>query len=309
MVQQYHTPVLVKEAVKYVFTKPNGIYVDGTLGSGGHAEHILKLLTRKGHLIGFDMDDEAITYSRRRLDPFANRTTLVHDNFVNMRFHLIQMGIQKIHGLLLDLGVSSHQIDDATRGFSFQNNSRLDMRMDRSKKLDAWTVVNTYEKERLAEIFLNYGEERHAKRIARAITEQRIKQAIETTGMLAQLIASTVKGTMVIKTLARIFQAIRIEVNRELENLERVLIDALDLLEPAGRIVVISYHSLEDRIVKRFFHDKAAKVTKSASKLLFDLPRLPKLRVITKKPVIASFQECKQNPRARSAKLRAAEKI
>lgn len=309
MTYVYHTPVLLAETLQFLNPQPGGIYVDGTVGGGGHAEGILNLLSKSGTLIGVDADQTAIQFAIERLQQFGNRATLVHGNFANMKTILINLGVEEIDGLLLDLGVSSYQLEDATRGFSFQGNSRLDMRMDRGQKLDAWTVVNQYGGDELATIFWKYGEERHSRRLAEKIVYARRNRAIEKTGDLADLVQSVVGARFLTKSLARVFQAIRIEVNRELENLERGIRDGLGLLRVGGRVVVLSYHSLEDRIVKTIFKEEAAEVVPSGTKLLPDKPKAARMRILTRKPVVPSKEEIRVNPRARSAKLRAAEKI
>jgi 16S rRNA (cytosine1402-N4)-methyltransferase len=309
MDRPFHTPVLVEDVVRYLITAPDGVYCDGTLGGGGHAEVILRNLTAQGRLIGFDQDEEAVSFAVHRLQPFGDRVRVLRSNFSRIREGCSQLGIGTIQGLLLDLGVSSHQIDDASRGFSFQQSGRLDMRMDRSQSLDGWSVIRTYDEERLTEIFRSYGEERAARRIARKIANDRQKHPVETTDDLAELVGSVVGKQFLAKSLARIFQAIRIEVNGEMERLQTVLRDAMGVVGQGGRIVVISYHSLEDRIVKTFFRDEARTSIPSGHRLLPDRPREPRLRILTNKPVVAGDQEVARNPRARSAKLRAAERI
>jgi len=295
--------------LELLITRNDGWYVDATLGGGGHAEHILTSLTTKGKVIGFDKDDEAISYAQQRLAKFADRIIFIHDNFAQLKAQLKRHEIQKIDGLLLDLGVSSHQIDDDNRGFSFQSDARLDMRMDRTQPLDAWTVVNQYDEKHLADIFWTFGEERHSRKIAKAILRERAKKTINTTRELVEVISKTVGQRMVTKTLARIFQAVRIAVNDELTTLHNVLNDSVEVLEHGGRVVVISYHSIEDRIVKQFFLKESARVEKSLSPVVPDKHLQPRLRLLTKKPITPSAQEIMNNPRARSAKLRAAERI
>ena len=308
MAYEYHTPVLADEVLQYLNAMREGTYVDGTLGGGGHAEHILRSTSPRSTLIGFDKDADAITFASKRLAPFVAQIKLVHDNVASVRTHLEKLSVKHIDGFLMDLGVSSHQIDDASRGFSFQGEGRLDMRMNAGQSLDAAAVVNSYDQEKLAEIFAAYGEERHARKIARKIVEMRKTTSIQTTKELAEIVKTVVGTYYLQKSLARIFQAIRIEVNDELEKLRSVLHDALDILNVGGRMVIISYHSLEDRIVKEFFKAESSKNIPSHSKLLPDRSRIPQLTVLTRKPVTAGEQEILGNPRARSAKLRAAEK-
>jgi len=305
----YHTPVLREEVLAWLITSTDGIYVDATLGGGGHAESILQRLDPTGVLVGFDADPDAIQFAAARLSGFRERVTLVHDNFRNISAALAQREISHISGIVFDLGVSSYQIDEPSRGFSFRGDDRLDMRMDPSQALDAQAVINQYEEAELADIFWKYGEERASRSIARTIVRQRSGTAVETTGELVALIKSVVGERFLIKTLARIFQALRIEVNRELESLQDALGQAVSLLNPGARVVVISYHSLEDRIVKETFKRDAALVRPSGNKLVPDTELVPKLRILTKKPLEATIEESRRNPRSRSAKLRAAEKI
>jgi len=305
----YHTPVLREEVLAWLITSTDGIYVDATLGGGGHAESILQRLDPTGVLVGFDADPDAIHFAATRLSSFGERVTLVHDNFRNISTALAQRGIEHISGIVFDLGVSSYQIDEPSRGFSFRGDDRLDMRMDPSQALDARAVINQYEETELADIFWQYGEERASRSIARTIVRQRSATAVETTGELVALIKSVVGERFLIKTLARIFQALRIEVNRELESLQDALGQAVSLLNPGARVVAISYHSLEDRIVKEIFKRDAALIRPSGNKLVPDTELVPKLRILTKKPLEATIEESRLNPRSRSAKLRAAEKI
>jgi 16S rRNA (cytosine1402-N4)-methyltransferase len=305
----FHTPVLREEVLAWLITSTTGLYVDATLGGGGHAESILQRLDPTGMLIGFDADPDAIQFAANRLSEFGRRAQLVHNNFRNIASSLAQREIPRVDGMLFDLGVSSHQFDEPTRGFSFRSDDLLDMRMDRSQPLDARTVVNEYEENDLSDVFWKYGEERSSRSIARVLVKRRAESKIETTGELAAVVRTVVGDRFLVKSLARIFQALRIEVNNELENLEIALREALTVLGDGGRIVVISYHSLEDRIVKDFFKHEAALFQPSGHKLVPDTQLVPTLRILTKKPVEASENETNFNPRARSAKLRAAERI
>jgi len=309
MIYVYHTPVLLAEVLHYLDPQPTGIYLDGTVGGGGHAEAILKRLSTHGRLVGLDADESAIRFSTSRLRRFGNRVTLVHSNFRDMKSVLKSLNIEAIDGLLLDLGVSHAQLDQAGRGFSFRKDERLDMRMDQNQKLDAWTVVNNRSERELAAIIWKYGEERRSRQLARKIVAMRRHQPINTTGDFAEIVRSVVGSRLLTKSLARVFQAIRIEVNNELENLQQALEDGLEVLRIGGRMVVLSYHSLEDRIVKNFFKEKSRHGIPSGNKLLPDRPQEPQLRILTRKPVSPSQEEIKNNPHARSAKLRAAEKI
>jgi 16S rRNA (cytosine1402-N4)-methyltransferase len=305
----YHTPVLREEVLTWLITSADGVYVDATLGGGGHAESILQRLDPTGMLVGFDADPDAIQFAAARLSSFGGRATLVHDNFRNITVALAQRGIDHISGILFDLGVSSYQLDEPSKGFSFRGDDRLDMRMDPSQPLDARTVLNQYNEAILAGIIWKYGEERASRSLARAIVRQRTKGPLETTGELVALVKSVVGERFLIKTLARVFQALRIEVNKELENLRDALAQAIHLLQPGAHVVVISYHSLEDRIVKETFKREAALVRPSGNKLVPDTILEPKLRILTKKPIEATDEESRVNTRSRSAKLRGAEKL
>jgi 16S rRNA (cytosine1402-N4)-methyltransferase len=305
----YHTPVLREEVLAWLVTSTGGVYVDATLGGGGHAESILQRLDPTGRLVGFDADPDAIQFASSRLSSFGGRATLVHDNFRNVSAALAQRGINTITGILFDLGVSSYQLDEPSRGFSFRGNDRLDMRMDPSQNLDASAVINRYGEHELADIFWKYGEERAARSIARSIVRRRSAAPLETTGDLAALVQGVVGERFLVKTLAKVFQALRIEVNNELENLADALQQAVLLLARGGRIVAISYHSLEDRIVKETFKRESALVQRSGNKFQPDTQLEPKLRVLTKKPLVATAEEHRLNPRSRSAKLRAAERL
>jgi 16S rRNA (cytosine1402-N4)-methyltransferase len=304
----YHIPVLRDEAIHFLITKPDGVYVDGTLGGAGHAEKIAEKIYPHGTLIGIDADADAHEAAGDRLRRFSANVVLVHDNNANIQSILRTHNFPTIDGLLLDLGVSSFQLDEGSKGFSYRTDDMLDMRMDRRQKLNAATVINTYSEEKLAEIFWSYGEERNSRKIAQAIVERRSVKTIETSGVLAEIVSEIVPGRFQKKSLARIFQALRIEVNGELGSLSRILNDVLGLLASGGRIVVISYHSLEDRIVKEFFRTNSATFIPSGHKLVPDLPVSPKLKILTKKPILASPDEQRNNPRSRSAKMRVAEK-
>ena len=308
MVNEYHKPVLPDAVLHFLRTYPSGIYIDGTLGGGGHAELLMMSISPEGKLVGFDIDVEALNYCRERLRRFGERVTYVHDNFVNLHARLTEIGIHRIQGVLLDLGVSSHQLDDISRGFSFQSDSRIDMRMNQEQSLDGWSVVNTYDETRLANLLWKHGEERQSRRLARKIVDMRKQQSINTTRELSSIVESVVGKRFLQKSLARAFQAIRIEVNNELENLHRALASSVELLEEGGRVVVITYHSLEDRIVKEFFKRESRMSIPSGNKLVPDRPAQPRLTILTKKPITPGPAEVADNPRARSAKLRAAER-
>jgi 16S rRNA (cytosine1402-N4)-methyltransferase len=305
-VSPYHTPVLLNASLELLVTDPGGVYVDATLGGGGHTEALLQRSSPSGRVVAFDQDDEAIAEATRRLSSFSSRLEIRRANFGAIAAELASIGLSSVDGVLLDLGVSSHQLDEPARGFSFRGDERLDMRMDRRSGRSAYDVVNGTDEPELARLLWEYGEERRSRQIAKAIVRQR---PVETTAQLARIVESLTPGPMGTKSLARVFQAVRIEVNQELEQLRRCLADVPALLKRGGRLVVISYHSLEDRIVKEFIRDAAADRIPSGSKYLPDEPRTPTLRPLTKKPVVAGPEEEASNPRARSAKLRAAERL
>jgi 16S rRNA (cytosine1402-N4)-methyltransferase len=308
MANGYHTPVLPAEVLEYLLTSRSGTYIDGTVGGGGHAERIIECLSPEGRLIGFDVDEDAIQEACRRLEKHLPRVDLVRANFAQVQSQLKPLGVEHVHGVLFDLGVSSHQLDAAGRGFSFERCERLDMRMDQRHALDAVSLLGRLDEKALADVIWKYGEERHARAIARKIAQVRAKQPIEMVEQLVSVVRDVVGQRYLRKSLARVFQALRIVLNNELENLQRGLEEAVDFLLPGGRIVVISYHSLEDRIVKEFFRAESAERISSGSKLIQDKVKTPRLRVLTKKPIQPAESEIRRNRRARSAKLRAAEK-
>jgi 16S rRNA (cytosine1402-N4)-methyltransferase len=306
MTATYHEPVLRDEVLSYLMTDTGGTYVDATVGGGGHAEGISTRLGGDGRLICLDLDEDALRAARQRLLRFSDRVTFVHANFRDLRTELRARGVSSINGLLLDLGVSSYQLDEGSKGFSFRSDDPIDMRMDRRQPLTGRDVVNTYDEPKLGELLWKFGEERRSRRIARSIVEAR---DIETTGALAAAVESAVGKRFLTKTLARVFQAIRIEVNGELKNLERILADVPETLSPGGRVVVLSYHSLEDRIVKESFRKESAERMYSGHKYVEDRVLVPTLRILTKRPVVATAAEAARNPRARSAKMRVAERL
>lgn len=307
-----HTTVLLREAVDGLKIHPDGIYVDCTLGGAGHSELIVQQLSEKGKLICFDQDISAIEHGKKRLEKYLEKVTFVHSNFRNLKRELYRLNIQKVDGILYDLGVSSPQLDTPERGFSYQHDAPLDMRMDQTQELTAYHIVNEWPYEELARIFFRYGEEHFSKQIARKIEMARKKCSIETTGQLAELIKEAIPAARR-RTgghpAKRVFQAIRIAVNDELGAIEESLSDAIDMLHVGGRICVITFHSLEDRIVKTMFKEAS-----SVPELPPGLPIIPDeyqpvLKLITKKPIVPSEEEIRTNNRARSAKLRIAEKI
>ena len=302
----YHLPVLCAEAVEFLLQDNARVVVDGTTGGGGHAAKICERLAPAGTLVCFDADEEALAESKKRLSSCVGRVTFVHANFRNLKAELHGLGIDTIDGLLLDLGVSSYQLDEGSRGFSYRADEPLDMRMDRRQSRSARDLVNTYTQEQLADVIWRFGEERASRRIASRIVAAR---PLETTGDLAEVVRGAVGGQHLMKSLSRVFQALRIEVNDELKSLAQAMADAVDILANNGRIVVISYHSLEDRIVKEFFREESAVSIPSGHKLIPDTPKIPRLRLLTRRPLEPDADEMARNPRARSAKLRAAERI
>lgn len=307
-----HRSVLLDECIEGLNIKPDGIYVDGTAGGGGHSYEIAKRLTGGGRLIAIDRDDAAIAAAGERLAPFADRVTLVRNNYSSVADVCAMLGVDHIDGILLDLGVSSYQLDTPERGFAHNTDSPLDMRMDRRDTLDAYTVVNTYSYDMLKRIIYDYGEDRFAPKIASAIVNFREKEEIKTTGQLVDIIKSAIPpaaregGHHPAK---RTFQAIRIEVNGELSAIEPTIRAATDLLAPGGRVAIITFHSLEDRIVKQTYADLASGCNCPKSLPVCVCGRVPKVRLVSKKPILPSPEELEENPRSRSAKLRVAEKI
>lgn len=304
-----HTPVLLDECLKALNIKPDGVYVDGTLGGGGHSGEILKRLTT-GKLIAFDKDQDALSSTQIKLQKYVDKITYIKDDFKNMYSDICNIGITGVDGILLDLGVSSYQIDTAERGFSYRFDSRLDMRMDRDSALSAYDVVNTYSKEDLIRILYNYGEESFAKAIVNKIIEYRQQKPIETTGELNRLIESAVpkkfwpRGSVSKKT----FQAIRIEVNGELDGLEEAINQMIDLLNPSGRLAIITFHSLEDRIVKNVFKEHAVDCICDKTLPFCVCNHVSDAIIVNKKPIEASSEELKNNSRSSSAKLRILQK-
>ena len=311
MTDFHHVSVLPEETLAALRIRPDGIYVDCTLGGAGHAGRIAAQLSPAGHLIGIDQDEVAIDAAQERLVAVKCGVTLVHDNFRNLRAILEREGISSVDGILFDLGISSPQIDTAERGFSYMQDAPLDMRMDRRAAHSARTVVNEYTAEALTEIFYTYGEERWAKRIAEFIIEERAQHPIETTGELVAVIDRAVPKAVRAQgghPAKRIFQAIRIEVNEELTILADAMQDAVDMLSAGGRLAVITFHSLEDRIVKRTLKQLAQGCICPPRTPVCICGHTPKVRLIGKARA-ASAAECAANPRAKSAKLRAAEKL
>ena len=307
-----HRSVLLDECIEGLNIKPDGIYVDGTAGGGGHSYHIAERLTGGGRLIAIDRDDAAIAAAGERLKPFADRVTIVRNNFSSIADVCMMLGVDKIDGVLLDLGVSSYQLDTAERGFTHNADAPLDMRMDRRGELDAFTVVNTYSFDQLKKVIYNYGEERFAPKIASAIVNRREKELIKTTGELVDIIKSAIPAAAREgghHPAKRTFQAIRIEVNGELDAIEPTIRSATKLLAPGGRIAIITFHSLEDRIVKQTYAELAKGCDCPKSLPICVCGKKPEVDVLTRKPILPSAEEIESNPRSRSAKLRIAEKI
>ncbi len=303
-----HQPVLLKEVIASLQLRDGQTIVDGTLGLGGYSEEALR--SAKGlKVVAFDLDQENLRLAKEKLAEYSDQMIYVNDNFANIKRELENLKIEKIDGLMLDLGLSSPQIDLAERGFSFGKEGPLDMRYGKDQPLTAADVINSYGLEQLTKIFREYGEERHAYKIARAILQRRSEKDFTTTTELADFIAETVGGKKErIHPATRVFQALRIEVNRELSSLEQVLNDSVELMNPQARLAVVSYHSLEDRIVKNFFRDSAREFVNLPNELTTRYLQ-PKLRLINKKPLRPSNEEVMENPRSRSAKLRIAERI
>lgn len=307
----HHTSVLLDQCIQALAIRPDGIYLDGTLGGAGHSLEIARRL-RTGRLIGIDRDETALAAARERLSDVMDRVTLVHDNFANLAEVLQTLGIARVDGMLFDLGVSSPQLDDGSRGFSYMADAPLDMRMDASDRLTAAQVVNTWPREELRRILFEYGEERYAPLIAAAIDRRRTERPIETTLELAEIIRSAMPAQALREKqhpAKRSFQAIRIAVNDELDAVRRMMESAPELLNPGGRLCVISFHSLEDRIVKNAMQTAAKGCICPPEFPVCVCGRTPTLRIVTKKPIVSDETELQDNPRARSAKLRVAERI
>lgn len=307
-----HTTVLLREAVEGLNINPEGIYVDCTLGGAGHTEQILSRLSQNGKVFAFDQDQVAIENAKKRLHRYERQLEIIHNNFVNLKEELHARGVNQVDGILYDLGVSSPQLDEPERGFSYHNDAPLDMRMDRGAPVTAKTVVNEWPYEKLVQIFFKYGEEKFSKQIARQIEVVREIQLIETTGQLVEIIKEAIPAPARRKgghPAKRVFQAIRIAVNDELNSFEQSLEQSIDLLKVGGRTAVITFHSLEDRIAKSTFKKYA-----TVPDLPSGLPVIPEeyqplLKIVTRKPIVPTEQELASNNRARSAKLRIAERI
>lgn len=311
MSELIHISVLADECINGLNIKPDGVYVDGTLGGAGHSSLICEKLSAGGRLIGIDRDKYAIGRAKERLAQYGERVTYVNSNYSNVKNVLNELGIEEIDGMLLDLGVSSFQLDDADRGFSYRFSSPLDMRMSRGEGMSAKEVVNQYSEKELARILYEYGEERYSRQIAANICKKRAEKEIETTDELVEII----RNSMPAKALRdghpakRSFQAIRIEVNNELGVIEDTINDAISMLKPGGRLVIITFHSLEDRIVKNAYNKAAQGCTCPREFPICVCGNKPKVKVLTKKPILPSDEELEVNPRSASAKLRICEKL
>ncbi len=307
-----HTPVLLDQCIENLNIRPDGIYVDGTLGGGGHSFHICERLSEQGMLIGIDRDRDALEAAEKRLQEFSCRKYFVQSNYADIRTVLAEKGIEKIDGALLDIGVSSFQLDNAERGFSYMQDAPLDMRMNREDDLTAYDVVNSYDREELTRIIREYGEERWASRIAAFIVRARAEKPVESTSELVELIKEAIpararrSGPHPAK---RTFQAIRIEVNDELGELSRAVDEYLDVMNRGGRLCIITFHSLEDRIVKQKLQKRADPCTCPPEFPVCVCGKKADIRKVTRKPIVAEASELDLNPRARSAKLRVCEKI
>ncbi len=307
-----HVSVLLHETVDSLNVKPNGIYVDGTLGRAGHAKYLISKLTT-GHLYAFDKDEQALEESKNNLEGYLDKVTMIHADFSSMKEELYKLGVEKVDGIMMDLGVSSPQFDDSERGFSYRFDARLDMRMNQEQDLDAEKIVNTYSEKELIRILREYGEERYAMSIAKAIVKRRSIKPIHTTFELVDVIKSALPAKELRKKghpAKQTFQAIRIEVNGELSALQKGLEEALDLLDVNGRCAVITFHSLEDRIVKNTFKDySSAPFVEPRIPLKVEQMEQASFQLINRKPILATQEELNENNRSHSAKLRVIERI
>ena len=306
-----HTSVLLAETIEYLNIRPEGIYVDGTLGGGGHAFSVCERLSGAGRFIGIDQDEDAIKAAGERLKPFGDRVTILRSNYEHMRRGLESLGVDKVDGILLDLGVSSYQLDNAERGFTYREDVPLDMRMDQRNALSAYEVVNDYSEENLSRILHEYGEERFARKIAHNICVSRQQAPIRTTGELIEIIKRSIPAKIRATgghPAKRTFQAIRIEVNQELTVLSESLDGMIDLLNDGGRLCVITFHSLEDRIVKNIFRKNEHPCTCPPEFPVCVCGKKSKGTVVTRKPILPGEEEMETNPRSKSAKLRVFER-
>lgn len=306
-----HTSVLLKETIDNLNIKPDGIYADGTLGGAGHAGVICSRLSDQGRLIGIDQDEAAIVISTERLAPYGRRVTIIHDNYSNMKYRIQELGISGVDGIVLDLGVSSYQLDTADRGFTYRECAPLDMRMDQRQGKTAKDIVNGYSETELFHIIRDYGEDKFAKNIARHIVQARAVKPIQTTEELNAVIRGAIPAKVRMNgghPSKRTYQAIRIELNHELEVLNDSLDDMIDLLNPGGRLCVITFHSLEDRIVKTIFRRNENPCTCPPDFPVCTCGKVPRGKVITRRPILPQKEEQEENPRSKSSKLRVFEK-
>ena len=308
-----HYSVLLNETIENLNIKPDGIYVDGTLGGGGHAYRVASRLSEKGRLIGIDQDADAIAAAGERLKEFGDKITIIRSNYANMKEELHRIGVEKVDGIVLDLGVSSFQLDTPERGFTYRDeNAPLDMRMDDRQSLTAKDIVNGYSEMELYRIIRDYGEDKFAKNIAKHIVQERAKKPIKTTGELTEIIRASIPMKVQVTgghPAKRTFQAIRIELNKELEVLQNNLDDMIDLLNPGGRICIITFHSLEDRIVKTNFKRNENPCTCPSDFPVCVCGKKSKGKVVTRKPILPSEEELEVNSRSKSAKLRVFERV
>lgn len=306
-----HKSVLLKETIEYLNIRPDGVYVDGTLGGGGHAYEVCKRLSKKGRFVGIDQDEDAIKAATRRLSEFEDKIQIIRGNYCDMQEVLAEEGLVGVDGIVLDLGVSSYQLDDPTRGFTYRVDAPLDMRMDKRRDFTAKDLLNTYSEQELYRIIREYGEDKFAKNIAKHIVQAREKKKIETTGELTEIIKAAIPAKVRMSgghPAKRTFQAIRIELNRELQVLEESLEDMIYLLNPGGRICIITFHSLEDRIVKNIYKKSENPCTCPSDFPVCVCGKQPLGRVVTKRPVVPTEEELAYNSRSKSAKLRVFER-
>lgn len=307
-----HVPVLLNEVICHLDIKPGGIYVDGTLGGGGHSAEIIKLIQPDGILMGIDQDINAINAASQKLEKYRDNIIIVNDNFKNIKTIVQDKGFEKVDGILLDLGVSSHQLDEEERGFSYMKDAKLDMRMDRNNPLTAETIINDWSELQLANIIKDNGEEKWAKRIAKFICNERAKKRIETTYELVEIIKMAIPASARREgphPAKRTFQALRIAVNDELGILENTILDSISILKPEGRLCIITFHSLEDRIVKTTFNRLEKPCTCPPKIPQCICGKKPLVKIITRKPIKADDKELYENPRSRSAKLRVVKRL
>lgn len=308
-----HISVLLNETVDNLITKTDGIYVDGTLGGGGHSFEICSRLTGEGRLIGIDQDANAIEAAGKRLEPYADRVTIIRSNYREMKQQLLAIGVEKVDGIMLDLGVSSHQLDDPSRGFTYKDETAsLDMRMDQRQKMTAQDILRDYSEMELFRMIRDYGEDKFAKNIAKHIVAARAKKPIETTGELNEIIRNAIPAKVRATgghPAKRTYQALRVELNRELEVLKDSLDEMIEMLNPGGRLCIITFQSLEDRIVKTNFRDNENPCTCPSNFPVCVCGKVSKGKVVTKKPILPSDEEIEMNKRSKSAKLRVFERV